>query len=303
MDEKKDQNLEAPTILVTGGTGGIGFQIARTLVSCGARLTVTGRDAARGIAASRELSCLGHPVRFVQADLSDQKGTLELAKIVLETHSRLDVLVNNVGGVWNRRETTADGLEKILAVNHVHPFLLSEALFQLLHSSSGKVIHLSTGYHLLVRVGPKDWLQQRWDSGMNVYGRAKLISLLAGRALCQRWAREGVVIQFADPGLAKTPLTQAMDATYFPWYGRWLFPAVHWVQNRLPLSWAGRQAAALALDRNDRRPGLYALPGGLRLPAFSSVGDRSRGQLFLRLTLEEWITPESQRILAALSQR
>jgi NAD(P)-dependent dehydrogenase (short-subunit alcohol dehydrogenase family) len=296
----KALNFETPTVLVTGGTGGIGYQIARTLVSRGAQLTVTGRDAARGIAASRQLSCLGHPVRFIQADLSDQKGTLELAKIILETHERLDVLINNVGGVWNRRETTTDGLEKILAVNHVHPFLLTEALFQLLHRSSGKVIHLSTGYHLLVRVEPKDWRQQRWDSGMNVYGRAKLISLLAGRALCRRWAGEGVVIQFADPGLAKTPLTQAMDATYFPWYGRWIFPAVRWVQNRLPLSWAGRQAAELALDRSERRPGLYAIPGGLRLPALSSAGDLERGRLFLRLTLEEWFTPESRQTLDAL---
>ncbi len=285
-------------VLLTGGTGGIGEGIARGLVKAGARVTITGRNQERGEALAFELRKQGGQVSFLAADLSDQKGTVALAQAYWKLRRPLDVLINNVGGVWPQRQFTSEGLEKTLAVNHVHPFLLSACLFPLLKASQGKVIHQSTGYHELVTLRKKDWEQQRFDSGMNVYGRSKKISLLAGVFQAQLWQREGVSLQFADPGMAWTPLTSQMGRDYFPWYGRFLVPAIHALQKKIPLSWAAGPALYLACG-SDRRPGVYAFPPQFSWKFRLSKTGKLRGRIFLALTRERWFSNESRAALKA----
>ena len=284
-------------VLVTGGTAGIGRVIAEMLATRHVSVIVTGRNQERGTRFMTESQERGLDIRFMQADFSDQASTLEFAQKIRELENGLDVLINNVGGVWNHRTFTKDGIEKTIAVNHIHPFLLSEALFTHLARRKGKIIHLNTGYHLMVRVKKADWNQQRWDSGMNVYGRSKLISVLAGWALCERWAEQGVVVQFADPGMAWTPLTSTMGRDFFPWYGQFMIPAIRILQKQMPLKWAAWPAVSLALDRNERRPGLYAIPGGLRLPMHLRPSERYLGAFFLGLTHERWLSEESREII------
>lgn len=289
--------MNRPLVLVTGATAGIGRAIAESLAARRASVIVTGRDLERGECFATEARRRGWDIRFMQADFSDQAGTLAFAARIRAQNLPVDVLVNNVGGVWPNRRLSRDGQELTLAVNHIHPFILSEALFPLLASRRGKIIHLTTGYHLMVRVRKADWNQQRWDSGMNVYGRSKLVSVLAGWSLCERWAAEGVVVQFADPGMAWTPLTSAMGRECFPWYGRFLVPGIRRVQRLIPLEWAARPAVSLALDAADRRPGLYAIPGGLRFPMHPTPGTRRLGRFFLGLTLDRWLAPETRQQL------
>lgn len=285
-------------IAVTGGTGGIGRRIVELLAARGARVWAVGRNRSKGEALEREWQSQNLDIRYIPGDMGDQPGTLELARRLLEVPEPLDVLINNVGGVWSRREWTPDGVEKILAVNHVHPFILSEALFSKLQASWGKVIHMSTGYRKLVTLRPVDWEQKRWDSGMNVYGRSKEISILAGLALCRRWAEAGVVVQFADPFMAWTPLTAAMGSGSFPWYGRFLLPGIRAVQKRIPLDWAAGPALALALDTRDRRPGVYAFPGGLRWAVRLGARRQRLGQALLKKTMTEWVTGETRLALS-----
>ena len=99
------------TVLVTGGTGGIGKATARGLAAMGAQVGITGRDRKRAESAAREIAEVGgEPVHVFVADLSAQSQGRRLADDVLDRLPRLDVLVNNVGGYWNTRHLTADGL-------------------------------------------------------------------------------------------------------------------------------------------------------------------------------------------------
>ena len=109
------------TVLVTGGTGGIGKATAIGLAALGARVGITGRDPARAQAAAADISRRsGNPaVDAFAADLSSQTEVRRLAAAVLDAYPRLDVLVNNVGGFWAHRHVTADGLEHTFAVNHL----------------------------------------------------------------------------------------------------------------------------------------------------------------------------------------
>jgi NAD(P)-dependent dehydrogenase (short-subunit alcohol dehydrogenase family) len=106
--------MAGKTVLVTGGTGGIGRATAAGLAALGARVAITGRDLARSRAAAADIAATtGNPaVDAFAADLSSQAEVRRLAREVLGAYPRLDVLVNNVGGFWSTRRVTPDGLEQ-----------------------------------------------------------------------------------------------------------------------------------------------------------------------------------------------
>ena len=123
-------SMAGKTVLITGGTGGIGLATAAGLAAMGARVAITGRDRGRAEAAAIELRrTTGNPsIDAFVADLSSQAEVRRLAAEVLDAYPRLDVLVNNVGGFWATRHVTADGLEHTFAVNHLAGFLLTNLL-------------------------------------------------------------------------------------------------------------------------------------------------------------------------------
>jgi NAD(P)-dependent dehydrogenase (short-subunit alcohol dehydrogenase family) len=115
--------MAGKSVLVTGGTGGIGKATATGLAALGARVGITGRDHARTEAAAAGIcAATGSPaVDAFAADMSVQAGVRRLAAQVLDAYPRLDVLVNNAGGFWAHRHVTADGLERAFALNHLAP--------------------------------------------------------------------------------------------------------------------------------------------------------------------------------------
>ena len=135
-----DQNgaMGGKTVLITGGTSGIGKATAVALAAMGANVVVVGRSPERGEAALEEIRAQGHnqSVELMLADLSVQSEVRRLAEEFLERHDRLDVLVNNAGLVQSKRTETLDGIETTLAINHLAPFLLTNLLLERLEQSA-----------------------------------------------------------------------------------------------------------------------------------------------------------------------
>ena len=131
-------SMTGKTVLITGGTGGVGRATATALASMGARVGITGRDGARAERAAAEIARdSGNPaVDVFVADMSSQAEVRRLATEVLAAYPRLDVLLNNVGGFWSHRHVTADGLEHTFALNHLAPFLLTNLLLERLMASA-----------------------------------------------------------------------------------------------------------------------------------------------------------------------
>src|SRR5688500_2543574 len=129
--------MAGKTVLITGGTGGIGRATALGLATLGSRVAITGRDRSRAEEAARVIRA----VHGVQGDvfvavLSSPAEVRRLADEAGNRLPRIDVLVNNVGGYWHARHVTADGLERTFATNHLAPFLLTHLLLDRLKLSA-----------------------------------------------------------------------------------------------------------------------------------------------------------------------
>ena len=125
------------TAIVTGGTDGIGKEVARGLARRGVRVLVVGRDPDKGARAERELrDSTGNPVvEFLPADLSLVREANRLADEVAGRCVALHYLVHSAGIVRGRRELTAEGVESNFAVNYLGRFALTGRLLPLLESS------------------------------------------------------------------------------------------------------------------------------------------------------------------------
>ncbi len=204
--------MKGQTVLVTGGTSGIGFFTARGLAARGARVIVTGRDAGHGLAALDALRRVAgrSEVVFLDADHETVGGNQRLARRVRERFHRLDVLVNNVGGDPGRRPT-ADGYDPALSLNAVGPFALTEALLPLLHAAGrSRVVNVVCGGHDRWRGDPMGGWRSR--DGRDAFARAKRLAVLWTLAFSRRPEGRAIAVNAANPGLAWT-----RGARSLPW--------------------------------------------------------------------------------------
>ena len=194
------------TVLVTGGTSGIGRATAAGLAAMGARVAITGRDRARAESAAREIRPVGGgPADVFVADMSSQAEVRRLAAEVLQACPRIDVLVNNVGGYWSTRHVTADGLERTFALDHLAPFLLTDLLLGRLKASGhARVVTVASGAHAMGRIDFDDLQGERSWSGSRAYSQAKLANVLFTYELARRLQGSTVTANALHPGVVRT---------------------------------------------------------------------------------------------------
>jgi retinol dehydrogenase-14 len=199
--------MAGKSVLVTGGTGGIGKATAIGLAVLGARVGITGRDQARTEAAAASIrAAAGSPaVDAFAADMSIQAGVRRLAAQAADTYPRLDVLVNNVGGFWAHRHVTADGLERTFALNHLAPFLLTNLLLaRLTASAPARILTVSSGAHARGRIDFGDLQGERNYSGQRAYSQSKLANVMFTYELARRLDGTGVTATVLHPGVVRT---------------------------------------------------------------------------------------------------
>lgn len=194
------------TVLITGASSGIGKATALGLAAMGARIAITGRDPGRTAAAAAEIRAAGggHVDAFV-ADLSSQAEVRRLAAEVGGTLARIDVLINNVGGFWNTRHVTVDGLERTFALNHLAPFLLTDLLLDSLRrSAAARVVTVSSGAHAMGRIDFDDLQGELSYSGARAYNQSKLANVMFTYELARRLSGTTVTANSLHPGVVNT---------------------------------------------------------------------------------------------------
>jgi len=209
MTEQPAGLMAGKTVLVTGGTSGIGRATAAALAAMGARVGITGRDQERTRNAAAELAAeSGNPqVDDFAADLSVQAEVRRLASAVLDRYPRLDVLVNNAGGFWNSRHVSADGLEMTFALNHLAPFLLTSLLLdRLKESAPARIVTVASAAHSLGKLDFDDLQNEKKYFSPLIYAQSKLANVLFTHELARRLDGTGVTATALHPGLVRTTL-------------------------------------------------------------------------------------------------
>jgi retinol dehydrogenase-14 len=198
--------MAGSTVLITGGTGGIGKATALGLATLGAHVAITGRDRDRTEAAAREIRAAGGgQVDVFVADLSSQSQLRGLAEEVLQCLPWIDVLVNNVGGFWNTRHVTEDGHERTFALNHLAPFLLTNLLLERIqHSTAARVVTVSSNAQAMGRIDFDNLQGDRSYSGARAYNQSKLANVLFTYELARRLHATTVTANALHPGVVRT---------------------------------------------------------------------------------------------------
>ena len=200
-------------VVITGATGGLGYETALALAGAGADVLLTGRNAAKGEAALARIHAT-YPIatiRYANLDLADLKSVAGFADQMAGEREAIDLLVNNAGVMTPpTRNETRDGFELQFGTNYLGHFALTARLLPLLRKGNEtRIVHLSSAAHRLLAAIHFDDLQWRktyrpWGA----YAQSKLAMILFAFELQRRSDANGwgLMSNAAHPGFARTDL-------------------------------------------------------------------------------------------------
>jgi dehydrogenase/reductase SDR family member 12 len=201
--------LRGRTALVTGPTSGLGRQTAEALADLGARVILVSRSRDRLAEVRDSLVDVHGEDRFpiVEADMSSLASVRSAVAQILERESRLDVLVDNAGAIYDERQLSPDGIEKTLATLAVGPFALTRGLLPLLRETGGSRVVAVTSGGMYTQPLDLDDLQltAREYSGPRAYARAKRVQVVLMREWHRRLGASDITFSAMHPGWVDTP--------------------------------------------------------------------------------------------------
>ena len=249
------------TAVVTGATGGLGYETALALAKAGSEVILTGRDDQKGRSALEKIrrEVTGVRATYERLDLASLASIVDFTQRMHARHS-LDLLINNAGVMaLPRRQTTADGFEMQFGTNHLGHLALTARLMPLLRRASGpRVVSVSSLAHRTGSIDFDDLQGARVYSPWKAYGQSKLACLMFALELQRRSDAAGwnLLSNAAHPGFARTNLFASGPgglvslATGFaaPFFG-------HSAAD-------GARPILFAATSPEARPGAYYGPGG-----------------------------------------
>jgi NAD(P)-dependent dehydrogenase (short-subunit alcohol dehydrogenase family) len=199
--------MKGKTVVITGGTSGIGEVAALELAQMGARIVLVARDKSRAEATLARLRKRGpqlaHTVHY--ADLTRLAEMKRVAAQIAAVEPRVDVLINNAGAMFGARRITQDGLERTFALNHMAYFVVTEGLRErLAGAGDARIVNTASDAHRGATLDFGDLQSEQGFGAMNTYGRSKLCNILFTRELARRLQGSGITANCLHPGFVAT---------------------------------------------------------------------------------------------------
>lgn len=199
--------------VITGANVGIGFEAAAVLAATPGTIVLACRNEAKATTAAEALRKRSgnNDIHVVQCDLSDLTSVQRACDEILTRWDRLDVLLNNAGGMQSERSLTAQGFETVFGVNHLGHFYLTNRLLDRLKASApSRVVTVASTAHTFARKGMRwdDLQSEQTYKPFEVYGHSKLANVLFTRELSKRLIGTKVTATCCHPGSVDTEFGQ-----------------------------------------------------------------------------------------------
>ena len=199
--------MRGKTVVITGGTSGIGEVAALELAQMGARIVLVARDKSRAEATLARLRKRGpelaHTVHY--ADLTRLAEMKRVAAQIAAVEPRIDVLINNAGAMFGARRITQDGLERTFALNHMAYFVVTQGLRErLAGAGDARIVNTASDAHRGATLDLSDLQSEQGSGAMQAYGRSKLCNILFTRELARRLHGNGITANCLHPGFVAT---------------------------------------------------------------------------------------------------
>ena len=199
--------MSIKTTVITGATSGIGKETALALAKRDHTIYLLVRNTVKGDQLKHDIiSQTGNKnIHVVKCDLSDLQSVREAGEVLKSGLFAVNVLINNAGGIFGKREVTKDGFEMTYQTNHLGHFLLTQSILPLLEKGHARIINVSSEGH---KMGKADFDDLQWEtrpySAMKAYGMAKLFNIYFTKTLAEKYADKGISSFALHPGVVKT---------------------------------------------------------------------------------------------------
>lgn len=197
-------NLEGRTALVTGGSRGLGLQIAHALGEAGARIMLSSRKAGDLEEAVADLQAAGIDARWVAADCAREEDIRKLADQTLERMGNVDILVNNAGAAWGApaEDHPVEAWDKVMNLNVRGYFLLSQQIAKrsMIPRKQGRIVNIAS----IAGLGGNPA-----DMNTIAYNTSKGAVINFTRALACEWGRYNITVNAVCPGFFPSKMTKA----------------------------------------------------------------------------------------------
>jgi retinol dehydrogenase 12 len=202
-----DISMRGRVCLVTGATSGIGRVAARELATKGATVILVGRSQERCVATMEEINAAtgSDALDYFVCDLSNFQQIRTMTLALKRKYSKLNVLVNNAGGLFMRRQYNVDGIEMTWALNHFGYFWLTGMMLDILKDSApSRIVNVSSDAHKRAMLDEMPNFKEKTAVGYLGYANTKLANLLFSNHLAYSIKSTGVTVNALHPGVVAT---------------------------------------------------------------------------------------------------
>lgn len=201
-------DLSGRVALVTGGSRGLGLQIAESLGEAGAKVMLSARKAEELEQAAAALQDRGIDARWVAADAGDPAQVQRVCDETMQRLGRVDILVNNAGATWAApmEEHPLEAWDKVMNLNVRSVFLMSQAV--------GRASMLPRRAGRIINVASIAGLSGSIDVRFIAYGTSKGAVVNFTRTLAGEWGRYGITVNALAPGFFPSKMTQGVIAAH-----------------------------------------------------------------------------------------
>ncbi len=191
------------TTVITGATSGIGLQISKQLASYGHNLILISRSYEKlEILRSDLLTNHNINIQIYSADLSLFSANLEIVSNIIHSFDKVDILINNVGGIFMDRMLTNENIEMTFALNHMSYYILSTRLIK--YFKCMRIINVSSAAHRNIKLNESDYQNNYNYNGWFAYKRSKLANIYLTYEMHRKYADTGHIINCLHPGVVNT---------------------------------------------------------------------------------------------------